>query len=185
MSLKCAYHPDREAITKCEKCGKLICVECKTVVHDTHIGKDSSYSTRHEICVACKYDREISHFGFGFSVIPFLMIIAFLLIFIGITTYANINMPHFNLIALPIIGTIALVIISAYFIYWMTVKRKRGILKAKIEKEEYLKKLIQLPSKKDDTPSKMFCPECGGEISSDDIICSHCGSTIKDESQIG
>jgi len=184
MSLKCAYHPEREASTKCEKCGKLICVECKTVIHTRHGTGENRYSTRHEICIPCKYDREIGGFGIRVNIIGFIMCIAFLSIFIGITTYANINMPHFDLIAFPIIGIIALVIIGAYFIYWMTVKRKRGILKAKIQKEEYLKKLIQLPSKKDDTPSKMFCHECGGQITSDDSICSHCGAIIKDESQV-
>ena len=32
--MNCAYHPDREPVGACVSCGKLICVECKTVVRD-------------------------------------------------------------------------------------------------------------------------------------------------------
>lgn len=28
----CAYHPEREAITACIGCGRLVCAECKTVL---------------------------------------------------------------------------------------------------------------------------------------------------------
>ena len=75
---KCSYHPDRDAITKCEMCEKLICVECKNIFqqrHTTtsHYGYDRSryrigygryrhtsyYYTRHELCTPCFYGRRI------------------------------------------------------------------------------------------------------------------------------
>ena len=59
MSLKCAYHPEREANTKCEKCGKLICLECKQAFTTTHGTEDTRYSVRHEYCQACYYDYKI------------------------------------------------------------------------------------------------------------------------------
>lgn len=32
--MNCAYHPDREPVGACVSCGKLICVECKTIIKD-------------------------------------------------------------------------------------------------------------------------------------------------------
>ena len=32
--MNCAYHSDREPVGACVSCGKLICVECKTVIKD-------------------------------------------------------------------------------------------------------------------------------------------------------
>jgi DNA-directed RNA polymerase subunit RPC12/RpoP len=32
--MDCAYHPDREPVGACVSCGKLICVECKTVMKE-------------------------------------------------------------------------------------------------------------------------------------------------------
>ena len=59
MSVKCHYHPDREATKKCEKCEKLICIECCKTFNVRHSSGDSSYSTRHDYCLPCYYDREL------------------------------------------------------------------------------------------------------------------------------
>ena len=32
MTMKCAYHPDRDAAGVCVKCGKLVCEECRRVL---------------------------------------------------------------------------------------------------------------------------------------------------------
>lgn len=32
MAMKCAYHPEREAVGACVNCGKLVCDECKAVL---------------------------------------------------------------------------------------------------------------------------------------------------------
>ena len=32
MAMKCAYHPEREAVGACVNCGKLVCDECKVVL---------------------------------------------------------------------------------------------------------------------------------------------------------
>ena len=59
--LNCYYHPGRQASTKCEKCGKVICLECKTVYHETRStgtgDSRSSYSVRREFCPVCFYDH--------------------------------------------------------------------------------------------------------------------------------
>jgi hypothetical protein len=30
--MKCAYHPDRDAVGACVNCGKLVCSECRTIL---------------------------------------------------------------------------------------------------------------------------------------------------------
>ena len=81
---KCTYHPNRDAITKCEMCQKVICVECKNVFQQRHSTSSTShygsrsrgyggsysrgsgrysstsyYYTRHELCTPCFYERKI------------------------------------------------------------------------------------------------------------------------------
>ena len=34
-NINCYYHPNRNAIEKCELCGKTICLECKRVYRET------------------------------------------------------------------------------------------------------------------------------------------------------
>jgi len=65
MSLNCYYHPEREANTKCEKCEKLICLECKKLYTVKHGLQDSSYATQHELCIVCYYDIEMEKHKFS------------------------------------------------------------------------------------------------------------------------
>ncbi len=55
--IKCYFHPERNAVEKCEECGKFVCVECKynfKKKHTHRTGKTSSvYYTHHELCPQC------------------------------------------------------------------------------------------------------------------------------------
>ncbi|MHA1674818.1 MAG: B-box zinc finger protein [Promethearchaeota archaeon] len=44
-NLTCKYHSDREASAKCERCGAMVCLECKNVLRQTH--SSSSHSSDH------------------------------------------------------------------------------------------------------------------------------------------
>ena len=62
MSLKCYFHPDREASTKCEKCEKMLCIECKKPYTATHGVSESRYATQHDMCKPCYYDIEMQRY---------------------------------------------------------------------------------------------------------------------------
>lgn len=68
---RCYYHPDKIAITTCERCHKPICLEDKRVYRQTHyynnsVGNDSfhsrsSYVTTHDYCILCYASQKKSN----------------------------------------------------------------------------------------------------------------------------
>ncbi len=180
MSLKCYYHPERESITKCETCGRLICVACKTVVHRTHGTNEDRYSTRHEVCVPCKLDEELQKFSMTRIIATFSIFFIFIIIFISITTVTNTQMRDPILRFLPIIGIVALIIITIGYLIWMIFKRPKEIAKIKIQKEEFLKSIKVPTSIKEEEIITKFCPECGTRVEPDTSVCSYCGFIIKE-----
>ncbi|MFX0063179.1 MAG: hypothetical protein ACFFC7_13460 [Candidatus Hermodarchaeota archaeon] len=82
-NLQCFYHPEREAATKCEKCGKLICLECKLIRREyTLTGSDSSQWVRYEVCPACYAEMKAASARGSkvFVIIAAVMCIAFIVI---------------------------------------------------------------------------------------------------------
>lgn len=59
---KCYYHQERDAVSHCEKCGRLMCVECKRIYRrrrTTGSGEYShTYTERYEYCPICKYTMD-------------------------------------------------------------------------------------------------------------------------------
>jgi len=51
---KCKYHVNQDAISKCELCGALLCLECK-IIHRT-VGNSTGTSSSMEICPECNVD---------------------------------------------------------------------------------------------------------------------------------
>ncbi|MFX1502350.1 MAG: zinc-ribbon domain-containing protein [Promethearchaeota archaeon] len=183
MSLKCVYHPDREASDKCEKCGKVICLECKMVYHETihHGTGDNSYaySRQFDLCPPCFYDRKIKKYGTT-NMIGGIIGIIFIIIFIGVsqTMMNSPDMPssfRFVKILLLIIPILMLIgIIIGVFIYGpikvKDFKSKRG---------EFWDSIKPMASIQKEEVTPKFCIECGNRIDPDASICSYCGSTIK------
>jgi hypothetical protein len=50
VGINCAYHPSKEAVTRCDKCGKFICDDCFDVAWD---GVGGVSSTNGRYCHAC------------------------------------------------------------------------------------------------------------------------------------
>ena len=71
---KCYYHPSRVALTKCEHCGEMICVECRTIYRgDVILGYPDE-----ELCLQCKAtktraDRNFDLFMYGLIVVDFIV----------------------------------------------------------------------------------------------------------------
>ncbi|MFX1409048.1 MAG: zinc-ribbon domain-containing protein [Promethearchaeota archaeon] len=178
MSLNCYYHPEREASTKCEKCGKIICLECKMVYHETYYrgtGDDRyAYTKRYEYCPVCYYDTQIkkhkrSSIGFIFLTIMLLFMLGFMFFF----NFADIQIFIMFL-------SIGITISIVAFIYMQFIRIPKKVEEVETKKEEFLRSTkIPKPIKEEEIPPK-FCPECGTSIESGASICSYCGFVVKE-----
>jgi len=187
MSLKCAYHPGREASEKCEKCGKLICLECKMVYHLTYRsgpGDNSyTYSRRFELCPLCYYDRKINIYGKqaktvgGATIIGLIILFLVSLIIFDFGSIIPSIMLIFDIIFLII--PILMILITLYMIFIYGPKKTEDF---KSKREEFLNSIKQIVSNQNDTAVGKFCIECGKKIDPDAYICSYCGATAKKNS---
>ena len=83
-AFSCKYHPDREAVTKCEKCGVMICLECKSIYrrqsshhHSAHHRHRYS-AQRYELCPECYSNQIDTAFNPICIVLPLIFIIFFI-----------------------------------------------------------------------------------------------------------
>lgn len=172
MSFKCAYHPEREASEKCEECGKLICLECKTVYHSSvHGGSEHAYSVRYEFCPVCFYNKKIKKYGPSTMIESAIFVIGPIIFVIYLQSYEFLP-ALMRLQIWLILGGIA-VGFGIYGFIYSPIKLKEF----KRKKEEFLNGLE--PLIKEEVIQKNFCPECGTRNEPDASICSYCGATIK------
>lgn len=177
MSLKCAYHPEIDASDKCEKCGKVICLECKMVYHETiHSGTgDSSYaySKRYELCPPCFYDRKIKVHGYQ-NMIGGTIGIIIIISFIVFTQYLSIGTDFFSMLfmLIPILAIVCIII--SVFIYGPI-----KLTKFKSKKEEFLNSIQPIASIQKEEAVTNICIECGNRIDPGASICSYCGASTK------
>ncbi|MFX0181020.1 MAG: zinc-ribbon domain-containing protein [Candidatus Hodarchaeota archaeon] len=177
MSLKCFYHPEREASSKCEQCEKLICLECKMVYHQVvHGGSSNAYTKRYEYCPICYYDTQIKKSKInliGGVIALSVLIISFFIFTFTLPeiafSYPATYIPIGFLLALIIIG-------SLIFGYLQLVRKPKKVNQFNLKKEEFLKS-VQAPLFKKETKST-FCSECGNKIDSKASFCSYCGTTL-------
>jgi len=164
MSLKCYYHPDREATTKCEKCEKMLCIECKKQNSVTHGAGESQYATQHEFCMPCYCDNEMEKYAPPGRRAQIALIILPIIDLIFIILFFNYG---FGLIAPSLFfGVLSLAAVISYF-------KKRKISPVKLAelkaKKENFFKILQ---------SGGFCPECGNKVETGIAICPSCGYDI-------
>lgn len=172
MSLRCAYHPEREASAKCEKCSKVVCLECKMVYHERHSGgtgnRSYAYSVRREFCPVCFYDRKIKTYGsqakIGATIFTIITLIMFIVPFI-------LTGDFFGIIFLLIMIPIDILV----FVYG-----PRKVKEFEYQKAEFLNSIRDTQSPKEDKILELFCPGCGEKLDPNTSVCSYCGSVIKD-----
>ena len=78
---QCHYHPDRMAVTVCERCRRPICLEDKRNYRKKHTGNTGqnaySYYTNHDYCILCNASQLRS----DASPLSFLIFLPFIIIF--------------------------------------------------------------------------------------------------------
>jgi len=171
MSLKCYFHPDREATTKCEKCERMLCIECKEPYTVTHGVDDSRYATQHDLCMPCYYDIEMHKYrnpGRGYHIVLGVLITIILILdILGIYLLSVLTIAGTGMLATSAVPTFLFVILLLHYI--SAKKRNPGMLaELKKKKEKYLKAL----------EIGGVCPGCGNKLEVGISICPSCGSIV-------
>ena len=172
MSLKCYYHPEREAQSKCEKCGKLICLECKKAFNITHGASKGSYSTRHEYCQVC-YFNHMSLSVYKTSRICFITIIINI-IFLVVTNVISDSVEGYNN-PIPFFLIPFLIVLSIAFIFSIIHGAKKRE-KIRDQKNGFLLNLKKSSRKKG--VKIPICKKCGKQVDLNALICPYCGCDI-------
>ncbi|NHI94041.1 MAG: zinc-ribbon domain-containing protein [Candidatus Lokiarchaeota archaeon] len=207
MTVNCYYHPDREAINKCENCGKLLCVECKQVLHRTYSrGSYSSqgryshshyYSINYDLCPECYYDAQIAATSPKMCIISFVILAVFASIMmgmmIGVDVMINSITPGFSNFSMPTPGMfifipILIIVVGGVIIFYIAFisypKKRQQFIS---EKEEFLKSIgleNYNPPRTESSGSEYqinnvnICPNCGEKIEPDDKFCNECGNKL-------
>ena len=90
---RCVYHPNRVAVEKCEKCGNLICLECKMTRRVKRVDEADSVYT---FCPPCYQTAQKQSRRFGIIAIIIFIVVAAIIIIIFLTMASNImsSMPE-------------------------------------------------------------------------------------------
>ena len=174
-TLKCHFHQARNAISKCEDCGKILCIECKQIYTQTHHSGTGDnrrvFYTQHELCPPCLYDRKIKNLNPKQFLIPIMM--GVLLICISLPLF--IIMMMIALIPFNII----FVIIGIGLIVYGRKKRSstpQKIDKLRAEKEDFYKLISSLEFEQISLNlGYKICPNCDSKEELNTQYCSECG----------
>ncbi|MFX1503874.1 MAG: B-box zinc finger protein [Promethearchaeota archaeon] len=173
MSVKCYYHPDREATTRCEKCEKMICVECRKSYHVTHGVNDSRYATQHDLCFPCYYDIEMEKYSFSarsyYIPISILTVVDVILIVIAIVLVQLSGESFFFFpFGIPFFSGLLFILLCLRTYFRDKKRHPEEFAKLKEKKENFFKTL----------ESGNLCPECGSKVELGVSVCPSCGSNI-------
>ena len=163
--LKCYYHPDSNAMTKCEDCGKPICLRCKKIhreKHHTGVGESSGYIERTlDLCGPCYYNKKekIASSTAG-SLLCSIIGIVFSLIFIGVAVFifggfdamtnaiSGNDVPDgmFDIMSILIIvlsfffilGPVICILLLVYNMLTMGKRSEKNLIKLSREREQYM-----------------------------------------------
>ncbi|MFX1236631.1 MAG: hypothetical protein ACFFAS_04135 [Promethearchaeota archaeon] len=181
-NIVCHYHPERNAITKCEMCQKTICLECKTIYQKRQLNSNTSgisYS-RQELCPPCYYDRIIKDKQTSKSAAS--IAVGIILTFIDIY-FLFIPLPFVFKIIFGIIAILGLAL-TIYGFFKLSgisgnkkaVSEKVGDLEAK--KRDFLENITSPTKTRERNKKNKYCSFCGNEINLNENICINCGNEI-------
>ena len=104
--MKCYNHHDRDAFAVCKACGKALCLECAEEYKNEFICTDSP-KCRHVADVEyVNYFKDNSEGAWRFNRIAFMLIGAFLLLYVVVKSFMFFMIPN------PLLETVLLVLLA-------------------------------------------------------------------------
>ena len=104
--MKCYNHHDRDAFAVCKACGKALCLECAEEYKTDFICQDSP-KCRHVADVEyVNYFKDNSEGAWRFNRIAFMLIGAFLLLYVVVKSFMFFMIPN------PLLETVLLVLLA-------------------------------------------------------------------------
>ncbi|MBN2157106.1 MAG: zinc-ribbon domain-containing protein [Candidatus Lokiarchaeota archaeon] len=183
--LNCYFHKDRTAVSKCDTCGKCICLECR---YERESGSHS-HSTEYVMCPLCYADVLENNENYD-GIIGAIFGCFVFVIFFAITISAIDSVSSFGssihesptwekgpLIAFVVIFVIA---VSAIVVYQVVKKdtepnKQAEAIRAKAKKALEESKNIQGGIKSEKSHSPVYCSFCGAPIQPYATTCEYCG----------
>ncbi len=182
MSLNCYYHPEREAISKCENCGIILCLECKMVyrrVIRRGTGDSSyTYSERYDYCPICFYDKKIKKHGLGKMIKAIIVTIIIIVMISVVNDLISPFMGYYFYMMNFFFVTLPLIIMVGFNIY-VFIYSPIKLREIKRKKEQILNSLKTITPLGQERVATKFCSECVISIDPEVSFCSYCGTTIK------
>lgn len=183
----CKYHPHQNAVAKCEKCGAMLCLQCKSVYRMRHNSTHHhhSYSNRIELCPEC-YEERVKRSN---NPLTCILPVIFIIIFMTISSSMFSGIGSFGFGGIQAVFFIVPILMLVIIGYQYFVKGPQRIAEAKRRKEASLNSMnySNTSSVHDEhkyTSSKRnipHCNQCGALIENNSSFCSNCGNSTVDE----
>ena len=104
--MKCYNHHDRDAFAVCKACGKALCLECAEEYKNEFICKDSPECHHVADVEFVNYFKDNSEGAWRFNRIAFMLIGAFLLVYVIVKSFMFFMIPN------PLLETVLLVLLA-------------------------------------------------------------------------
>ena len=104
--MKCYNHHDRDAFAVCKACGKALCLECAEEYKNEFICKDSPKCHHVADVEYVNYFKDNSEGAWRFNRIAFMLIGAFLLVYVIVKSFMFFMIPN------PLLETVLLILLA-------------------------------------------------------------------------
>lgn len=181
----CKYHQDRAAVAKCDICGAMLCLECKSVYrHTYHSSNHYSHTVRYELCPEC-YARKVHQ---SYNPICFCFFALFLIFFVSIGvgplfSFGVQGEPGTFIFIVPFLAIPGIMILLLIYQFFVRGPQEKAAADKKLQKA-----LQSLHGTGYSTPSLKFqrnyapghrqryCQKCGQPLDEYATYCGNCGS---------
>lgn len=199
----CYFHPNIQAIDKCERCNKLICLRDKRTYTRTYSSSSMStnnYNTynmpvKYTFCPPCYYQAMESGFKSYKKIssiqkpLMLVFMIPFLLVPLGMIFMvidSPFNSGSFGLFPLIfILFPLIFIFIAIGFIFLIIKGQSTASEYAKTEMNNISRDKAEFYSShglgNNFNVNELYCNQCGSRIQKTDLFCPNCGDTTKDE----